>query len=158
MPAFPEFGGALSLERGPEIILETVAHQQCYADGHVAVSREVAVYLDGEPECTHKVLEARIEGRVVEYSVHEVAAYIVGYHHFFYESGHDEEHAFRYHGMRGHGVFLYLWQHVLGADHRSCQKRWKEGEEECVVQEIPAWLQLPSVYVHDIAYGAETEE
>ena len=47
MPATPEIGNTLRAIRGVEIEGEAEAKQQGDADGHIAIAREVAIYLKG---------------------------------------------------------------------------------------------------------------
>ena len=158
MPAFPEFGGALRLVGRVEIILEAVAEQQGDADGHVGVSGEVAVELQGEADGSHHVLEAGVERGVVEDAVDKVAGDIVGDYHLLDKSGDDEKEAFGHHGACSHGVFLDLRKHVFGPHHRAGEQGREEGEEESVVEEIAARLDLAAVDVDHVADRTESEE
>ena len=43
MPSVPEFGGILRFERRTEIVLEPLAHKQGDTDGHIGITRKVAI-------------------------------------------------------------------------------------------------------------------
>ena len=158
MPAAPELRRVLSLERRGEVFLETIAEHQGDADCHIRVAREVAVELNREAGYAHKILEARVERRIVEDAVDEIAADIVSDEHFLNETGHDEEKALACHLVGGFGVLLDLWQQVFGSDDRTGEQRREEGEEKGIVNQIACRLYLASVDVDDVAYRPEGEE
>ena len=158
MPAVPELGGARCLERGVEILLESVAEQQGYTDGYVTVAREVAVELDGEAEGGHHVLESAVEGGVVKDSVDEVARDKVGYHHLLDDAEHDEIDALGCHVTCRHGIGLDLRQHILGTHHGTRQQRREEGEKEQIIERIAARVGVAAIDVDYVADGPEREE
>ncbi len=154
----PEFRGVLCLEGSVEVFEEAVAHEEGNTYCHVAVAGEVAIELDGEAEGGHEILKATIEGRIVEHTLHEVAADEVGDDNLLDETGDDEEDTLRGH-CRGHyRITLHLRQKVFCPDNRSCKKRRKEGEEENIVEKIVASRGLSAIEVNDVTNGAEGEE
>ena len=152
VPAAPELRRILSFERRGEVLFETIAEHQRDADCHIGVAREIAVELNREACDAHKILEARVERRIVEDAVDEVAADIVGDEHFLNQTGHDEEEALARHLVGGLGAFLDLRQQVFGPDDRTGKQRREEGEEESIIDEVARRLYLAAVDVDDIAY------
>ena len=154
----PEFRGVLCLEGSVEVFEEAVAHEEGDTYGHVAVAGEVAIKLDGEAECGHEVLEAAVEGRIVEHALHEVAADEVSDDNLLDETGDDEEDTLRGHCRGYDRITLHLRQKVFCPDNRSCKKRREEGEKEDIIKKIMASRGLSAVEVDNVADGAEGEE
>ena len=78
VPAVPEIGHAVRLVGRVEVDGKTESQQQGDADGHIAVARKVAVYLQGISVNAEKVLKAGIEAGIVEDAFYEIDADIVG--------------------------------------------------------------------------------
>ena len=158
MPAAPELCRILRLERGIEIGFESVAKQQCYSYGHVAVAAEITVELQGKTKAAHKILKARVERRIIEYPVHEIAAYIIGNNHLLNQTAHNQKQTFAHHFTRGMRVGRHLWQHVLRADNGACKQRRKEREIESIIKEIACGCNMSSVYVHKVTYRTKCKK
>ncbi len=146
------------LEGCVEVLLETVAEQEGYAYGHVAVAREIAIKLYGKPERSHEVFKAAVKSRVVKHAVDKVARDKVGDDHLFDDAEYYEIYALGCHLARSHGVGLDLRKHILGPHHRTSQQGREKGEVKQIVKRIAARVGVAAVYVDYITYGAECKE
>ena len=144
VPSPPEFGGVLGLERGFEVVKETVSEHQGYAYGDVAVAREIAVELYEETVDSHEVFKPAIQRWVVKHAADEVFAYIIGYYNFLYQTGDDEKQAVADHLAGGGLVGGDLRQHVFGTDYRAGKQSREKRKEEGVLKQIAAWIHLPA--------------
>ena len=77
VPPTPELRYGSGLIGRVEVGVEMKSQQQGNADGHVAISREVAVDLQGIAVDAHQIFYTRVEGRIVEDALYEVDADII---------------------------------------------------------------------------------
>ena len=72
MPPAPEFGDRGRLVGGVEVLRKAEAQQQGDADGHIRVTREVTIDLQGVAVDSHQAFEPGVEQRLVEDTIDEV--------------------------------------------------------------------------------------
>ena len=159
VPPPPEFGDRGRVVGGVEVLREAEAQQQCQADGHVRITREVAVDLKGIAVDGCQTLHARIERRVVEDAVDEVERDIVRDDGLLEQTDGDEIDARAEHLARdGDRVLTDLHQKVAGADDRACDQLRKEREVEEVVAPAVDGFERTAVDVDRVAERLEQEE
>ena len=158
VPAMPKIGHAVRLIGGIEVDGETEAQQQGDTDGHVAVTREVAVYLQGIAVYAKEVLHSGIQAGIVENAFYKVDADIVGDDGFLEQTAHDEEDSFAEHFLRNEQGLADLGNKIAGTHNRSCYQLGEEGYIKDVVQQVIERLQVTAVYVEGIAQRLEGEE
>jgi len=72
VPPAPEFGDRGRFVGGVEVLRKAEAQQQGDADGHIRVTREVAIDLQGVAVNSHQAFEPGVEQRLVEDTIDEV--------------------------------------------------------------------------------------
>ena len=158
MPPTPELGDGGRLVGGVEVGVEADAQQQGDANGHVGVTREVAVDLKRIAVGADEVLEARVERRGVEDAVDEVDADIVRDDALLQQAADDEVEPFA-ERLAGHdGRPEHLGDEVAGPDDRSGHESGEEGDVKQVVDPASERLELTAVDVDGVAERLEGEE
>ena len=158
VPAPPEVGDAVALVRCAEVGGDFKAHPQGDADGHVRVTREVAVELQGVAVDAEQVFQSAVKRGVVEDARHEVHADIVRDDAFLKQADDDEPRARAEHLLRDAERLLQLRQEGAGAEDRAGEEGGEERHEEGEVRERPRGGHLPAVHINDITHGLEREE
>ena len=158
MPPSPKLRDGGRLVGGVEVGVEADAQQQGDADGHVGVTREVAVDLKRIAVGADEVLEARVKRRGVEDAVDEVDADIVRDDAFLQQAADDEVEPFA-ERLAGHdGRPEHLGDEVAGPNDRSGHESGEEGDVKQVVDPASERLKLTAVDVDGVAERLEGEE
>lgn len=89
MPTSPEIREVSTLIWRIKIISQPEAHDQSKADGHIRITREVAIYLHCISEYAHKSLQPIVSTRIIKDQVIELRN-IVCYNSFLYDTYYDK--------------------------------------------------------------------
>ena len=158
VPAAPKVGDAGAAVGGVEVDGEVETQQQGNAYGHVAVAAEVTIYLHGIAIDAQQVLDAGIQGGVVEDAVHEIERDIVADNGFLEQTDDNEIHSLGKHHAGDADRFADLRGKVAGSHNGTCHELGKERHVESILQQVGQWLERTAVDVDGVAHALEREE
>ena len=110
MPPSPKFSDACRLVGRIEVHRQFVPQQQGNANGHIGITRKIAVNLQGISIHPKQVFEAGIKPRVVENPIHKIAADIIGNNSFFKQANANQKNSFTKIRLAHKRRFANLWQ------------------------------------------------
>ena len=157
MPASPEVGEAERTVGEAEVVGQPEAEYGCCTDTHVAIAREVEVYLYGVAQQCRHVLEAREGLRSIEHPCGELSD-VVAHHVLLHQSEHDEPQSAPHHAARCLPVAAQTRYQVLGACYRSGEEQWKECEVEEVFEQRGVHREAAAVDIHSVTDALERIE
>ena len=158
VPAAPELSDGRALVGAIKVDVELESHQQGDADGHVAVAREVAVYLQGIAIDTQQVLQAAVERRIGKDTLDKVHADVVADDRLLEESADDEPQSRSHHVARDVQWSADLRDEVAGAHDGSRHQLREERHIEGIVEQRVERTNLATIHVDGVAQRLEGEE
>ena len=158
MPPVPKLAYTGTLERRVEVFREMETKEQRDADGHVAVTAEVAIYLQSVAIKSQQVLKPGVQRWVLKYAVNEIQADVIAYHGFLEKADHYHEHAPGYHGIAHVQLPPYLRGEVARPHNGAGNELREERYVESIVDKARKRLKTATVDIYRIAEALERKE
>lgn len=157
MPSPPEIGDGYS-QIGPfEIRHQVEAHYFGTANGNIGIAAKVAINLEGEKESRQQQGDAIMIGEIIVSNIHVVGK-PVGNNHFHKVPPQNQPQPLRDIIRTEFMNSMKLRQQVFRPFYRPCDKLGEKGDKQGVGEEILLRLNIPPVYIHNIAYGLKGVE
>ena len=158
VPTPPELGDGGRLVGAVEVLGELESEQEGDADGHVGIARKVAVNLEGVAIDGKEIFESAVQVGLVENTLDEVDADIVGNDGFLEESGDDVEDTRAKHGIGDHERAANLWDEVAGTNDGACHQLREETDVEGIIEQPVEGLDVASIDIDGVTQRLEGEE
>ena len=159
MPPAPELGDCCRVVGGIEVVGEAEAHQECHANRHIGVAREVAIYLQCKAVNRHKRHHTAIAQLACKGGSNEECAERLCQDAILYESARNKCYGTTEVITRDRQArSLNLRNKLLSLDQRTKEHLREERQQKDIVREALQRLNRASIDIHHISDRLEYEE
>ena len=158
MPAPPKLRYAAADVWCVEVHWKMESQKQRQTNGHVAVSAEVAIYLQGIAIQPEQILYPAVQSGIVEYTVNKVEADVIAYHCFLEEAYGNKEHALGKHVACNDQRMPYLGGEVARPDYGAGNELGEKRHKERIVKQRGQRFELSAIHIYRIAEALKREE